>query len=101
MESSRIAPVRFLRIAPPGLSGLGVDRDSPAGNDPARFHRQGLKFSQLRDWSTGTFLGVRRSMDIRRIAIASVALLLSGWSLFEAGRSSRTLQRTEVHHRSA
>jgi hypothetical protein len=40
-------------------------------------------------------------MDIRRIAVASVALLLSGWSLFEAGRSSRTLQRTEVRHRSA
>jgi len=40
-------------------------------------------------------------MDIRRIAVASVALLLSGWSLFEAGRSTRTLQRTEVRHRSA
>jgi len=40
-------------------------------------------------------------MDIRRIAIASVALLLSGWSLFEAGRSSRTLHRPEIQHRSA
>jgi len=40
-------------------------------------------------------------MDIRRIAIASIALLLSGWSLFEAGRSTRTLQWTEVRHRSA
>src|SRR5262249_56960341 len=100
-ESSRVAPVRFLRIAPPGLSGPSVDRDSPAGNDPSRFHRQQLKSSQPRDGSTGTFLGVRRSMDIRRIAIASIALLLSGWSLFEAGRSTRTLQRTEVRHRSA
>jgi len=40
-------------------------------------------------------------MDIAKIGVASLALVLSGWSLYEAGSSSRTLQRPEVLHRSA
>ena len=40
-------------------------------------------------------------MDITKIVVASVALVLSGWSLYEADSSSRTLQRPEVMHRSA
>jgi hypothetical protein len=38
-------------------------------------------------------------MQISKVA-ASVALLLSGWTLFEAGRSSQTLWRPEIRHRS-
>ncbi len=40
-------------------------------------------------------------MDIAKIVVASVALIVSGWSLYEADNSSRTLQRPEVMHRSA
>ncbi len=40
-------------------------------------------------------------MDIAKMVVASVALVLSGWSLYEADSSSRTLQRPEVMHRSA
>lgn len=40
-------------------------------------------------------------MNITKLAAASFALLLSGWSLYEAGRSSRMLQRPEIRHRSA
>jgi hypothetical protein len=40
-------------------------------------------------------------MDITKIAVASVALVLSGWSLYEANASAQTLQRPEVTHRSA
>jgi hypothetical protein len=32
-------------------------------------------------------------MDITKIAVASVALVLSGWSLYEANASAQTLQR--------
>ncbi len=39
-------------------------------------------------------------MDTTKIVVASVALILSGWSLYEADSSARTLQRPEVTHRS-
>ena len=39
-------------------------------------------------------------MDITKIVVASVALVLSGWSFYEANSSSQVLQRPEVTHRS-
>jgi len=46
-------------------------------------------------------LGLSGRMDITKIVIAAVALVLSGWSLYEANASAQTLQRPEITHRSA
>jgi hypothetical protein len=40
-------------------------------------------------------------MVMTKLAAASAALLLSGWSLYEAGRSSRALHQSQIRHRSA